>query len=485
MRQPRRRLGAPPGALLLAATIGTATAVISAPSASAEDRPNFELPFACHTDWRGNTYPDHSPSWRAIDFNQGSGYDDYGEPLYASASGRVVRELDATSAYGNFLEIGVAQGDWTAAYAHLKDKAVHGGDVVEQGQLIGHLGDTDGNDAAASHLHYEQRHYGGVVEARFHGTAFDYDAAFTSAGSIVKSQNCGNAAVNDSSVSAVVGETGRAVVFARSRDDQLQFKRKLDVGDGWGAWQDLGGSLAEGPDAASRKPGYFTVAYRTTTGAVAVRSRTPDNGWGPANVISDAFDTPYAPAIAATDPDTLKVFAVRKADHKLRVRTWKTGTGWDTWNDLPGDGFTSAPDATLRDGGKLDLVVRGPAGGLQRRILTPGSGWSDWETFGAPDTGPGLVPGAAPGTASRNPGQLDVTARNTNGELWRRTWNAGAGWTPWAHLDFGIDATAGPDLLADPNGSGDLQIFLRDGDGQVRTSQWNAGTGWGPLSLLN
>ena len=92
------------------------------------------------------------------DWNRGSGYDDYGDTVYAVSIGEVVY-AESTNGWGNVIIIRHNLPDGTqveSLYGHLKDMYVTSGSVVSRGQEIGTLGDGDGT--TASHLHFEIRY---------------------------------------------------------------------------------------------------------------------------------------------------------------------------------------------------------------------------------------------------------------------------------------------------------------------------------------
>src|SRR5262249_44412688 len=111
--------------------------------------PAFQAPFPCGQVWDGQTRSDHSPP-NAVDFNRAN---DDGDPVAASASGRVSRVADEGSvSYGKWIEVDHG-GGYTTRYAHLSVQRVTVGDLVSPGQLIGNVGSTGGS--TGPHLHFE------------------------------------------------------------------------------------------------------------------------------------------------------------------------------------------------------------------------------------------------------------------------------------------------------------------------------------------
>lgn len=151
----------------------SAERVAAAEAAAAQDelagtRPILRVPFRCGETWRAESRESHSPSRWAIDFNRGSGDDDLGLPVKTSGAGTVTISSSA-SGYGNYIEIGHGNG-WRTRYAHLMSRGVSVGEHVGPAQQIGRVGAT--GDVTASHLHYEQRKDGVVVQSRFGESTF-------------------------------------------------------------------------------------------------------------------------------------------------------------------------------------------------------------------------------------------------------------------------------------------------------------------------
>ncbi|MEE1964575.1 M23 family metallopeptidase [Allomuricauda taeanensis] len=74
-----------------------------------------------------------------------------GKPIYATANG-IASKVDYENGYGNYIIISHWK-DIKTLYGHLWICLVQQGDIIQQGQLIGFVGDT--GRATGSHLHYE------------------------------------------------------------------------------------------------------------------------------------------------------------------------------------------------------------------------------------------------------------------------------------------------------------------------------------------
>ena len=77
--------------------------------------------------------------------------EDYGAPIYASASGYVQR-AGWYGGYGNYVNISHDYG-YSTAYGHMSSIKVNAGDYVQKGQVIGYVGST--GYSTGPHLHFE------------------------------------------------------------------------------------------------------------------------------------------------------------------------------------------------------------------------------------------------------------------------------------------------------------------------------------------
>ncbi|MDQ6935760.1 MAG: VCBS repeat domain-containing M23 family metallopeptidase [Actinomycetota bacterium] len=148
-------------------------------SVSPSSGPDFELPFPCGQQWTGNTRPSHSPSPYAIDFTAPGAL---GKPTLSSALGVVTKTVSLTTSYGNYVVIDNGRG-YSTLYAHLNSIAVTVGQVVDQGALVGYVGQT--GNSTGPHLHFEERLNGSYFAPYFHRTRFQFGVPKGSA-------NCGD-----------------------------------------------------------------------------------------------------------------------------------------------------------------------------------------------------------------------------------------------------------------------------------------------------
>ncbi|HEY2705384.1 MAG TPA: M23 family metallopeptidase [Candidatus Dormibacteraeota bacterium] len=90
-----------------------------------------------------------------------------GTPLHAAADGVVLIAAASADAsgrlvgYGNYVVVGHAAGFLTL-YGHMSDVAVHGGDRVRQGEVIGYEGST--GNSTGPHVHFEIRKDGTLLD---------------------------------------------------------------------------------------------------------------------------------------------------------------------------------------------------------------------------------------------------------------------------------------------------------------------------------
>ncbi|MBG0830191.1 M23 family metallopeptidase [Planomonospora sp. ID67723] len=150
--------------LVLAGLPAQADATGTAGTRAATAGPSFQLPVPCGQRWTTSTHGGHANQYM-VDMISQSGAT-HGTAVLASAAGRVT-----TSAYyndaGNTVVIDHG-GGWVTRYLHLDSRAVGVGTTVGQGQRIGAVGNS-GTWTSGSHLHYEQKLNGAVVQATVNG----------------------------------------------------------------------------------------------------------------------------------------------------------------------------------------------------------------------------------------------------------------------------------------------------------------------------
>ncbi len=152
---------------LAAAAAALALVASAAPAGAAPPTTAYQMPFPCGETWSGATRAGHSPSINAIDWNRNP---DLGAPVVAAASGVVTTAYASPKGgYGRWVVIDHGNGE-SSLYAHLASAVVAVGQRVDQGAMIGTLGNS--GKASGSHLHFEEKSGRSVVPAWFAGIAF-------------------------------------------------------------------------------------------------------------------------------------------------------------------------------------------------------------------------------------------------------------------------------------------------------------------------
>jgi murein DD-endopeptidase MepM/ murein hydrolase activator NlpD len=109
----------------------------------------------------------HGPAGHHTGVDFGSHLNPYraveGQPVRSCTSGVVVIS-DYNSTMGNWVGVYYAKDDVTLTYWHMHDRNVRVGERVEQGKVLGHVGQT--GNAYGAHLHLQANH----------GRGFNYSA---------------------------------------------------------------------------------------------------------------------------------------------------------------------------------------------------------------------------------------------------------------------------------------------------------------------
>lgn len=159
----RRRLPA----VSAAALAGLMLALFTSSVAYAVPLTPHQMPFPCGQTWTGATRGSHTPSMRAIDWNRPG---DEGDTVVASASGIVsIADSTGTRGYGHHVVIDHPNGE-SSVYAHMDAVTVTPGQYVDQGAVIGTVGNT--GNSQGPHLHFEERANKTDVAASFGGVPY-------------------------------------------------------------------------------------------------------------------------------------------------------------------------------------------------------------------------------------------------------------------------------------------------------------------------
>lgn len=366
---------------------------------------DFEMPFPCGQQWTGTSRRNHSPSALALDFNRPG---DLGDLVAATAPGTVSRvgNLGEVS-YGRYVVVDHGDGA-SSVYAHLAATWVTPGQQLDQGALVGRVGES--GNVTGPHLHFEERQDGADQPVWFHQALYVNGTAQASAtcGDVPVSGNWDEDRADEVAVFRRVTTGG---VFRLRRDDGtvevVRFGRAADVplagdwdGDGHtevgvrrpgahlfllrnadgtsttvrlgkpravpvtGDW-DGDGATDLGLWAAPR--GVFTL--HTAAGNTRVRLGTPGSvpvtGDWDGDGVSDlgvydqatgAFSLRGSDALPVTrtvylgGPGTLPVTGDWNGDGVTDVGTWTPATAVYSLRTVAGTGRTTATVTTLRFG---------------------------------------------------------------------------------------------------------------------------------------
>jgi len=283
----------------------------------------YEMPFPCGETWTGTTRPSHSPSRYSVDWNRA---DDLGDPVVAAAAGVVVTAVpNGTHGYGRYVVVDHGNGE-TSLYGHLSTVVVGVGQSVDQGALLGTVGQT--GNATGPHLHFEERRSSKDLPPWFHGAAFVF-------GTAQQSQNCpdvplaGNF-VGDAVAELAVFDRGTASFQISSAAGPVTIPFGLGTDQPIAGDWDGDGVLNVGVRRASNRTFYLGTGTGMITMVMGNRSDLPVTGdWNGDHL----WDVGVRKANS-------NLFRLRKPDgHTYPVRLGKAGdlpvTG--DWN---GDGVT-------------------------------------------------------------------------------------------------------------------------------------------------
>lgn len=258
-------MGSTPRTTMIAAAAALALVVPVAPSGAARRATPltaYQMPFPCGETWAGATRAGHSPSVNAIDWNRNP---DLGAPVVAAAPG-VVSTAYATprGGYGRYVLIDHGNGE-TSVYAHLASVVVAVGQRVDQGAMIGTLGDS--GNASGAHLHFEEKSGRSVVPAWFNGTAFRSGAQ--------TSRNC----VDVPLAGKVPGRVSEVAVYRRAKRSAFIFRSGATVRFGKAYDEPLLGDWnGDGQlDVGVRTPKKSRFKLKTRSGIVKVRWGLPSD----------------------------------------------------------------------------------------------------------------------------------------------------------------------------------------------------------------
>ncbi len=237
---------------------------------------------------------------------------------------------------------------------------------------------------------------------------------------------------------------GRLELFMGFGDGALWHIWQTARNNGWTpGWTSHGfppGTVGAGGAALARMPdGRLTLFAISATGTSTyalwhIDQTAPSNGWsgwvslgGPPTVGLNGL------AVAPSADGRLEVFAISNG---VLWHIWQTpGGGWSNWTSHgtpPGSPlYGNAPVLAANTQGRLELLAVGRDGALWHIWqATPGGGWANWTSHGAPP-GTGLT-GNDPVMAAGADGRLELFICGADHQLWH-IWQTtpSGGWSSW------------------------------------------------------
>ncbi|HST68100.1 MAG TPA: hypothetical protein VLI94_00395 [Solirubrobacterales bacterium] len=273
-----------------------------------------------------------------------------------------------------------------------------------------------------------------------------------------QSENLGGSILDDPDIAS--RGAGSLDIFARSSTEALQ--RRTFGGGVWGPFEDFGRLISSGPGAVSWGSDRIDIVTRTSNGTVEQRwfdgSTWHSHNLG-GNIVGD-------PDIASPGPGRLHVFA-RGTDNALKHKWFANGV-WSNWESLGGT-LTSSPGAVSWGSGRLDVVGRSATGSVTHW-------WFDGSWHSGDDLGGNIV--GDPDIAAPAAGWLHVFARGTDNALKHKWLANNTTWSGWESL--GGSLASGPGAVS--WGSNRLDVVARTSNGTV--VQWFFdGKAWGSYNL--
>jgi hypothetical protein len=197
-----------------------------------------------------------------------------------------------------------------------------------------------------------------------------------------------------SALTAAVNTDTRIEVFARGMDGALWHIFQYTPNFNWSGWSSLGGFLTSDLAVAANQDGRLQVFARGQDGMLrytyqtTASTSTAWSAWASLGVVITG-----APAVALNSDGRMEVFA-RGLDGTLghiAQTAASSATNWGTWASLGGkDLITSRPAAAQNSDGRLEVLARGPDGGLRSISQTAAggaTGWSAWQALGGATIG--------------------------------------------------------------------------------------------------
>ena len=202
-------------------------------------------------------------------------------------------------------------------------------------------------------------------------------------------------------------------------------------GRSWSAWESLDSSGELGPVAAvaacSGSPDWRELTAVGVNGRVAHRWRQDGHPWHAWHLTG--LDDAETVALTSVTPGNLECFAV---DHNGELRHRYYRGGWSEWGSFGRPQTRTALKAVAVVSGKrehMEAFVLDTEGHLAHRWYRRDPAWSPWADFPAP---PGPVADIA--AVATAPGNWRVIAVTESGDLWQRLYPHGSHWSDWERI---------------------------------------------------
>jgi hypothetical protein len=264
----------------------------------------------------------------------------------------------------------------------------------------------------------------------------------------------GSGAVVSSSLVSALNTDGRNEVFGRGMDGALWHNCHIAPNNfGWTGWSSLGGFLTGDLAVAANQDGRLQVFARGKDGMLGYTYQTTAStstawsAWASLGVVITS-----TPAVALNSDGRMEVFA-RGLDGTLghiAQTSASSVTGWSAWESLGGKDFiTSRPAAAQNSDGRLEVLARGPEGGLRSISQTAAggaSGWSAWLALGGATIGD-------PSVARLQDGRLVAFVRKTEDGSVRNIYQSSPGtWSGSTWESRGGAVVCDPVVVCRPEG---------------------------------
>ncbi|XUL85778.1 glycoside hydrolase family 27 protein [Streptomyces galilaeus] len=162
---------------------------------------------------------------------------------------------------------------------------------------------------------------------------------------------------------------GRIDVFVRGTDSRVY--RRVFAAGRWGAWQSLGGQVADAPSVAFTDPAHWTLFATGSDGQVVQRG--PSTAWS--SLGAPGGRVVYGRPSAAVDAQGQVHVAVRSAADDVWTRTRDTSGEWSPWSSL--GGTVSGSPTLVAVGDAVVLYARAADYTLWQQRYENGA-WQGW-----------------------------------------------------------------------------------------------------------